>query len=120
MQEAAKNLLLVLVALFAIVGPLGGSPFFLALTREYSREARKALSWRMAMNSFFLLIGSYSVGTYILAFSGISLLGGTSRRRPARHRYRMEALCSAARITWLGRVTYAASSRLEPSSKAAR
>ena len=73
MQEAAKNLLLVLVALFPIVDPLGGSPFFLALTREYSPEARKALSWRIAMNSFFLLIGSYFVGTYVLAFFGISL-----------------------------------------------
>ena len=80
MQEAAKNLLLVLVALFPIVDPLGGSPFFLALTREYLPEARKALSWRIAMNSLFLLIGSYFVGTYILAFFGISLpvvqLGG--------------------------------------------
>ena len=80
MQEAAKNLLLVLVALFPIVDPLGGSPFFLALTREYLPEARKALSWRIAMNSLFLLIGSYFVGTYILAFFGISVpvvqLGG--------------------------------------------
>jgi len=80
MQEATKNLLLVLVALFPIVDPLGGSPFFLALTREYAPEARKALSWRIAVNSFFLLIGSYFVGTYILAFFGISLpvvqLGG--------------------------------------------
>ncbi len=73
MQEAANNLLLVLVALFPIVDPLGGSPFFLALTREYSPEARKALAWRIAMNSFFLLIGSYFVGTYVLAFFGISL-----------------------------------------------
>ena len=73
MQEAAKNLLLVLVALFPIVDTFGGSPFFLALTREYAPEARKALSWRIAINSFFLLIGSYFVGTYILAFFGISL-----------------------------------------------
>ena len=80
MQEAAENLLLVLVALFPIVDPLGGSPFFLALTREYAPEARRALSWRIAMNSFFLLVGSYFVGTYVLAFFGISLpvvqLGG--------------------------------------------
>src|SRR3981081_81251 len=79
MQEAAKNLLLVLVALFPIVDPLGGSPFFLALTREYAPEARKALSWRIAMNSFFLLIGSYFVGTYVLAFFGISLPGVQAR-----------------------------------------
>jgi len=80
MQEAAKNLLLVLVALFPIVDPLGGSPFFLALTKDYAPEARKALSWRIAINSLFLLIASYFVGTYILAFFGISLpvvqLGG--------------------------------------------
>jgi hypothetical protein len=44
MQDATKNLLLILVALFPIVDPLGGSPFFLALTRGYTPEARKALS----------------------------------------------------------------------------
>src|SRR6202046_102097 len=73
MQEAAQNVLLVLVTLFPIVDPLGGSPFFLALTREYSPEARKALSWRIAVNSFFLLVATYFVGTYVLAFFGISL-----------------------------------------------
>src|SRR5580693_1223721 len=73
MQEAVKNLLLVLVTLFPIVDPLGGSPFFLALTREYSPEARRALSWRIAVNSFFLLVVTYFVGTYVLAFFGISL-----------------------------------------------
>ena len=73
MQEAAQNVLLVLVTLFPIVDPLGGSPFFLALTREYSPEARKALSWRIAFNSFVLLVATYFVGTYVLAFFGISL-----------------------------------------------
>jgi multiple antibiotic resistance protein len=73
MLEAAKNLFLVLSALFPIVDPLGGSPFFLVLTSGYAPEARKALSWRIAINSFFLLVGSYFVGTYILAFFGISL-----------------------------------------------
>ena len=73
MLEAAKSLLLVLSALFPIVDPLGGSPFFLALTSGYAPEARKVLSRRIALNSFFLLVGSYFVGTYILAFFGISL-----------------------------------------------
>lgn len=73
MLEAAKNLLLVLSALIPIVDPLGGSPFFLALTSEYAPEGRTALSWRIAVNSLLLLIGSYFVGTYILAFFGISL-----------------------------------------------
>src|SRR5258707_15601356 len=73
MLEAAKNILLVLSALFPIGDPLGGSPFFLALTSEYAPEARKALAWRIAINSFFLLVGSYFIGTYILAFFVISL-----------------------------------------------
>jgi len=73
MLEATKTLFLVLTALFPIVDPLGGSPVFLALTREYSQETRKALSWRIALNSLYLLLGSYFIGTYILAFFGISL-----------------------------------------------
>jgi len=71
--EAAKSLLLILSALFPIVNPLGGSPIFLSLTGEYSPEARKALSRQIATNSFFLLVGSYLIGTHILAFFGISL-----------------------------------------------
>ncbi len=73
MLEAAKTLFLVLSALFPIVDPLGGAPIFLALTREYSTGTRKALSLRIAINSLFLLIGSYFIGTHILAFFGISL-----------------------------------------------
>src|SRR5260370_28468960 len=73
MLEAAKSLFLILSALFPIVDPLGGSPIFLAMTREYSTSMRRALSWRIAMNSFFLLVGSYFIGTHILSFFGISL-----------------------------------------------
>jgi multiple antibiotic resistance protein len=73
MLEVAKSLLLILSAIFPIVDPIGGSPFFLALTGEYSSAERKALSWRIAVDSFVLLVGSYFVGTYILAFFGISL-----------------------------------------------
>jgi multiple antibiotic resistance protein len=73
MVDAAKSLFLFLTALFPIVDPLGGSPIFLAMTREYSPRTRRELSWRIAMDSFFLLVGSYFIGTHILAFFGISL-----------------------------------------------
>src|SRR5215470_18594891 len=73
MLEAAKNLFLIVSALLPIVDPLGGSAFFLAMTGEYQPDARRALAWRIALNSFFLLVASYFVGTYILAFFGISL-----------------------------------------------
>ncbi|MGD1098642.1 MAG: MarC family protein [Bryobacteraceae bacterium] len=73
MIDAAKSLFLFLTALFPIVDPLGGSPIFLAMTRKYSPSTRRELSWRIAMDSFFLLVGSYFIGTHILAFFGISL-----------------------------------------------
>jgi multiple antibiotic resistance protein len=71
--ETAKTIFIFLSALFPIVDPLGGSPIFLSLTQEYSPTSRRALSWRIALNSFFLLIVSYLIGTHILAFFGISI-----------------------------------------------
>ena len=73
MLETAKNTLLILSALFPIVNPLGGSPIFLTVTQDYSASARRALSWRVALNSFFLLVCSCLIGTHILTFFGISL-----------------------------------------------
>jgi len=71
--EIAKSVVLIVSALFPIVNPLGGSPIFLALTREYAAPARRALSRQIAINSFFLLVGSYFIGTHILSFFGISI-----------------------------------------------
>jgi multiple antibiotic resistance protein len=71
--EAAKSLFLILSGLFPIVDPLGGSPIFLTMTRDYFPGTRRALAMRIAINSFFLLVGSYFIGTHILSFFGISL-----------------------------------------------
>jgi multiple antibiotic resistance protein len=71
--DAVKVFLLTLSALFPIVDPLAGSPIFLAMTQHYSSEMRRALSGRVAMNSLFLMIGSYFVGAHVLNFFGISL-----------------------------------------------
>jgi multiple antibiotic resistance protein len=68
-----KATLLVVTALFPIVNPLGSAPFFLSMSRYYSEEQRKMLARRIAMNSIALIIGSYFVGTHILAFFGISI-----------------------------------------------
>ena len=72
-MEAAKSIVLILSALFPIVNPVGGSPIFLALTREYPASARRILARRVALNSFVLLIASFVIGSHILAFFGISL-----------------------------------------------
>jgi multiple antibiotic resistance protein len=71
--EVAKSTLLILSALFPIVNPIGGSPIFLALTREYPASARRILARQVALNSFILLIASVLVGSHILDFFGISL-----------------------------------------------
>ena len=71
--DVLKAAFLFISTLFPIVNPLGGSPIFLSLTRDYSRPERHALSRLIGMNSFFLLVGSYLIGTHILAFFGISL-----------------------------------------------
>ena len=73
MLEAIKTTILVISALFPIVNPLGGSPIFLALTGDYSQNARRLLARQIALNSFILLIASFFTGTYVLAFFGISL-----------------------------------------------
>ena len=73
MLETAKNVLLILSALFPIVNPLGGSPVFLALTRDYPTSARRALARQVAVNSLILLLASFLVGTHILNFFGISI-----------------------------------------------
>jgi multiple antibiotic resistance protein len=71
--EAVETTILFFSALFPIVNPLGGSPIFLALTRDYCGASRRLLSQRIALNSFTLLVVSSLIGTHILAFFGISL-----------------------------------------------
>jgi multiple antibiotic resistance protein len=71
--EVAKSILLILSALFPIVNPLGGSPVFLALTHDYPRDVRRVLAWKVASNSFVLLVASFLIGTHILRFFGISI-----------------------------------------------
>ena len=72
-MQAVKGILLVVSALFPIVDPIGGSPIFLSLTRDYTAQTRRLLARRIAVNSFVLLIGSYAIGSHVLSFFGISL-----------------------------------------------
>jgi multiple antibiotic resistance protein len=73
MIEVAKSILLVVSALFPIVDPIGGAPFFFALTRDYSAQTRRMLARRIAVNSFILMVASFTIGSHVLSFFGISL-----------------------------------------------
>jgi multiple antibiotic resistance protein len=73
MMQAVKSILLVISALFPIVDPIGGSPIFLGLTKDYSAQTRRLLARRITINSFVLLVASFTIGSHVLAFFGISL-----------------------------------------------
>ena len=73
MNEVTNSFLLVYAGLFPIVNPVGGAPIFLSLTRQSSDPERHALAARVAINGFFLLLGSLFVGSHVLEFFGITL-----------------------------------------------
>jgi multiple antibiotic resistance protein len=73
MNEIINSFLLVYAGLFPIVNPVGGAPIFLSMTRYRRREEREALAARIALNGFFLLLGSLLLGSHILEFFGITL-----------------------------------------------
>jgi len=73
MNHVAKTIFLVISALFPIVDPIGGSPIFLAFASEYSPRERRLLAFHIAVDSFILMLASFTVGSHVLSFFGISL-----------------------------------------------
>jgi len=73
MLQIAESVVLIVSALFPIVNPIGGGPVFLALTRDYPAQKRRVLARRVAINSFLLLMGSFTIGSHVLSFFGVSL-----------------------------------------------
>ena len=71
--QVAKSILLVVSALFPIVDPIGGAPVFLSLTLDYDTKTRRLLARRIAINSFVLLVASFTIGSHVLSFFGISI-----------------------------------------------
>jgi multiple antibiotic resistance protein len=72
-NDLASTFLLVYAGLFPIVNPVGSAPIFLSLTRHCPARERHAIAGRVAVHSFFLLLGSLLIGSYVLEFFGISV-----------------------------------------------
>ena len=68
-----KSLLFVFAALLPILNPAATAPIFLGLTEGAAPRTRAMLARKIARNMFFLMVGSMLVGSYVLAFFGISL-----------------------------------------------
>lgn len=72
-SDIVNAFLLVYAGLFPIINPIGNAPIFLGLTRHCAEAERNSLAFRVTFNSFFLLLGSLLVGSYVLEFFGITL-----------------------------------------------
>ena len=74
-----KALILVPVTLLPIINPLSTAPVFVA-TVGANRSIAKRLARQVAINGWFVVVVSMLIGTYVLAFFGVSLpvvrLGG--------------------------------------------
>ena len=73
MNAVASAFLLTFAALFPIVNPIEGAPFFLGLTAGLSSEERRGLARTVAVNGFVLLLGSIVLGPWMLEVLGIQL-----------------------------------------------
>jgi len=73
MAQVIRAIVLIVTALFPIVNPMGGAPVFLSLTTDSSPAERRYLAWRVALYSFFMLLGSMLIGSHVLALFGVSL-----------------------------------------------
>lgn len=68
-----ETFLLVLAALFPVVNPPGAALVFLSMTKYASAKERRSLARRVALNAFFVMMGSLLVGAFILKIYGISV-----------------------------------------------
>lgn len=73
MSDVINAFLLVFAALFPIVNPLGSAPIFLSLTASRTDQERTRLARGVAVNGFWLLLGSLLCGSEILEFFGITV-----------------------------------------------
>lgn len=60
-------------ALFSVLNPIGTVPIFVGLTQHDSQKERSRISLWTAINVFIILLVSFFIGQYVLAFFGISI-----------------------------------------------
>jgi len=69
-----RTAFLVVAALLPIINPPGAAPIFLSMTAGLDPRTRRTMATRVGINALILLIGAMFVGSYVLAFFGISLM----------------------------------------------
>jgi len=72
-DRLVDDFLIAFLALIAIINPVGVVFVFREMTVWAAASERKRLSTRIALYALCVLLGSYFVGTFVLAFFGITL-----------------------------------------------
>ncbi|AWH83770.1 stress protection protein MarC [Flavobacterium album] len=63
----------IFASLFSVINPLGAVPIFVGLTQDDTKKERQRISLWTAINVFLIMVISFYVGQYVLAFFGISI-----------------------------------------------
>lgn len=58
---------------FSVLNPIGTVPIFVGLTQDYSKKERSRVALLTGFNVFVILIISFFIGQYVLAFFGITI-----------------------------------------------
>jgi len=69
-----RTAFLVVAALLPIINPPGGAPIFLSMTAGLDARTRRTMATRISINAMILLVVAMFIGSYVLAFFGISLM----------------------------------------------
>jgi len=73
LSQLTGAILLMVGALLPVVNPLGDAPIFLAMTPGCDELTRADLAKRIAVYSFFLLLGAMLFGSFVLLMFGLSI-----------------------------------------------
>ena len=73
LTQLTGAILLIVAAVLPVVNPLGDAPIFLRMTLGCDESTRALLAKRIAFYSFFLLLGSLLLGSFVLRMFGLSI-----------------------------------------------
>jgi len=73
LTQLSAAVLLIVGAVLPVVNPLTDAPIFLRMTIGCDEPTRSLLASRIALYSFFLLLGSLLLGSFLLRVLGISI-----------------------------------------------
>lgn len=71
--QLAGAILLIVGAVLPVVNPLGDAPIFLRMTPGCDEATRTLLAKRIAFYSFFFILGSLLLGSFVLVVFGLSI-----------------------------------------------